>query len=952
MHLKNIAAIAATMVLSLTLLSSCSSGGGDTNTNLAPTPEGVLLLGADDDPAVSAIIQKSSVPVDPSQIKTGGLLSTRLDAVINPAATVAEVNTALESVGAKIDGMTANNPILVLSIAEVVDRAAAQAIADTLQANDAFFFVTVTFEAKPAAQNIAAAAQGLSSQRILAQMVASPPSDWYQAARFPALSRADVVANAVNQPVTIIIPSTYAAGILTDTSNIPNFSFLDGIFADGTLVNDYGNAETDPVLGSYGYSIASLIGIDDSTSLTSAYPETNNNLLRIDAAPLGGLSYTGIITVIESSVKDSITFETVNNKLILLTDYVYNDDDFSDRDRVWRAIDALNWRKINGGFLHVSAVGELGSNPGPAAQAKYSSPFAVSEAYPDLSLLIAEIPDFDPNSPAALEFVELRFALDNRPSIGNLILVGSSRIDGFTRSDFSIPGADVRMIGENVEASCYTVSENCVDNQWLMSDTGVAAAQIAALAAWMLNMDSTLNEAGVMTVINYAYQNGQLVGIVDTYAALLSLDTSITEAPIRKSILDVIDTLGTGVRDGIFDEGDIGYWFNTILPTFPDGLPFDLNGDGHIGGSDTAWFDLDINALPVYTTVMQTIGAEEVSFNEEAVTDFDVLCYYAYSDLYTGDEAQRDDLLQEICNQPLFLIIEVDGPEELEANEFETIEIKLLDNSGSENLAGLFIKIINVTGGSVSTQNGVTDSEGVFTTMVNLNEANEGEEGGLEFIIEVSTTENGDSITSIEHSIDLVALSPDGVYYISQTHLVGATFLNADPVLLFGSSVFGGNGNSTVTVTDGDPTTDNFVRSRLSYGVFNKVNNAIVFGEGLQIQSVADVLLRGVGSINANYSRVGFEVIGTAMPYSLIFSNNTDVGNMTWEMKLTDQSGNFIVNCPLQGSCGNTTNFSGELSGLLNAGIYIFELDVGLTGQGSARATAILKIGEVDIFVQ
>ncbi len=95
MHLKKILA----MILSLTLVSAC--GGGD-ETSPPPTPNGVLLLGVDEDNAVAKTLLLSPTPVNPSQIKVGGLLSTRLDAVINPAATVAEINTALESVGAKI----------------------------------------------------------------------------------------------------------------------------------------------------------------------------------------------------------------------------------------------------------------------------------------------------------------------------------------------------------------------------------------------------------------------------------------------------------------------------------------------------------------------------------------------------------------------------------------------------------------------------------------------------------------------------------------------------------------------------------------------------------------------------------------------------------------------------------------------------------------------------------
>jgi len=661
MRLKNITAISAITILCLSLLTACAAQSGGDDSKLSDTPPppsaasvpgGVLLLGGDNDNALAKTQSLSPTPVNPSQIKANGFLSTRLDAVINPTATVAEVNAALESVDVKIDGMAANSPIVTLNIPEVTNRAAAQAIADTLQANNAFAFVTVTFEAKTLTQGTDKTASSILPTPLkpyAREQASFQANGWFQAARFKALWGADAVATAVNQPVTISIPSNYAANASTDSSNIPNLSFLDG-FVGGIFLVNYGDDETDPVLGSYGYTIASMIGVYDSTPFVGAYPQINNNLLTIYAAPLTGLSYTGIVNAIFQSTKDALADEEPHShKHILLTQHVYEDDDFSDRSRIWRAIDALNWRRTGGGFLHITSVGELGDSTGPASQAKYSSPFAISEAYPELGQFILEDPDLDPNSAAVLDFIELRFTLSNPPPIGNLLTVGSSRLDQYTRSDFSTPGADVRMIGEDVEVSCYTESENCVDNQWIMSDTGLAAAQVAALAAWMFNMDSTLNETDVMTAIKHAYQNGQLVGIVDTYAALLSLDTSITEAPIRKSILDVTDTHSTGARDGQFDEGDIDYWFNTILPTFADGFPFDLNGDGHIGGSDTAWFDLDINALPVYTTVTQTIGDQEVSFNEEAITDFDVLCYYAYSDLYTGDTASRDALILAGC---------------------------------------------------------------------------------------------------------------------------------------------------------------------------------------------------------------------------------------------------------------------------------------------------------------
>ena len=65
---------------------------------------------------------------------------------------------------------------------------------------------------------------------------------------------------------------------------------------------------------------------------------------------------------------------------------------------------------------------------------------------------------------------------------------------------------------------------------------------------------------------------------------------------------------------------------------------YDLNGDGFTGGSTTERFDLDRTGstqygTSVYSTVLQNIGGD-VSFNENQLTDLQILCYYAYSPLY------------------------------------------------------------------------------------------------------------------------------------------------------------------------------------------------------------------------------------------------------------------------------------------------------------------------------
>src|SRR5207244_4453731 len=86
-------------------------------------------------------------------------------------------------------------------------------------------------------------------------------------------------------------------------------------------------------------------------------------------------------------------------------------------------------------------------------------------------------------------------------------------------------------------------------------------------------------------------------------------------------------------------------------PATADYDRFDLNGDGFTGGSRREAFDLErVGSLQYGAThyapdVTQEIEGQTVHFNSAAVTDFQILCYYAYSPLYTGDQQRRKTLL-------------------------------------------------------------------------------------------------------------------------------------------------------------------------------------------------------------------------------------------------------------------------------------------------------------------
>jgi hypothetical protein len=129
---------------------------------------------------------------------------------------------------------------------------------------------------------------------------------------------------------------------------------------------------------------------------------------------------------------------------------------------------------------------------------------------------------------------------------------------------------------------------------------------------------------------------------------------------VRKAILDIGD-------DGKFDEGDVAEFLNAFTvyeqsragvnpgSELQDHDRYDLNGDGYTGAKfvkdqggqlveETMPFDLDVNGAAIDRLDVEVNGAQ-VQIDERRVTDRQILCYYAYSPLFEGNETSRDLLL-------------------------------------------------------------------------------------------------------------------------------------------------------------------------------------------------------------------------------------------------------------------------------------------------------------------
>jgi hypothetical protein len=124
-------------------------------------------------------------------------------------------------------------------------------------------------------------------------------------------------------------------------------------------------------------------------------------------------------------------------------------------------------------------------------------------------------------------------------------------------------------------------------------------------------------------------------------------------------------------HDGRFDEADVSAFADHIFVDPPktdrDWSRYDLNGDGFTGGDTTTAFDLDTAGstragAPQFGTPTQTVhdtsgNPVQLQFDERHVTDADVLCYYAYSPLYTpaASDDQRDKILGNHCQPPVVI---------------------------------------------------------------------------------------------------------------------------------------------------------------------------------------------------------------------------------------------------------------------------------------------------------
>jgi len=231
-------------------------------------------------------------------------------------------------------------------------------------------------------------------------------------------------------------------------------------------------------------------------------------------------------------------------------------------------------------------------------------------------------------------------------------------------SDGSMHPGDLSAIGTDVWS--LTGASAGADN---FSGTSMATPQVAGLAAYVWTLAPGLTPQELLSLLsNTARSDACPSGgtsarpVIDAYSAVLAVDHDSAlsgggtpEAPVRLAILDLVDDKGDPGGNGAFDEKDLERFLQEYSGAEGeiDYSRYDLNGDGWTDGrcDRTEKFNLDIDYPPSYGSVTQDMQGKAVSFDEAKATDMHVLCYYAYSPLYTGDLSLRDSALGSRCGE-------------------------------------------------------------------------------------------------------------------------------------------------------------------------------------------------------------------------------------------------------------------------------------------------------------
>jgi len=653
---------------------TATNPGGHTGAIAFGIIEGILLPGNPSAPAESATLDLPEVPVDPGQIEDG-VIMTRLDVRFALQATVGQVNSALGLVGGGIVSMTRGQPFVTISVPRPPTVAALRKIARDLSAEPGVLWAFAGGESAP--QMLPFAASAFPNRNLLPTRF---PAAWNamhlavdgcEARKVPILVADNFIRPNPYAEFPVQIPDFFPSPPTEPGSPKAPTHGYDVVTTMAALFDGRNPTGANPFsqcLSITGVQVAGLLPSQEISRLVRSFPVGQRFILNYSRAFRGEC-------VVGTVFAGSKNIEHCDDTSV--------DDIASAYERAgwaeeWKKLTFSEWDR----FLVTPAAGNFRADPTQTASpegfassvypglgiARFASAFnIVTDADPffgfagNPGLWRPAVPDpdltADPIDVSQLRAAVVSDGLDRVGRADNVLITGSTTqsdaLQALIESAFSNVGPDVTAVGERITTLGSPES-----------GTSFSAPQVAGLASylWLLSGDLRNNQPSSVTrraIVDNTNTLPLAGSVIDAYASALSLDAAAlpdpSNAPVRLAILDLNN-------DGTFDEADISSFLGVYLdsngvplePASPDYDRFDLNGDGFSGGSHTDRFDLDrVGSTQYgqtqYTGVTQSIEGQNVSFDENDVKDLEILCYYAYSGLYTGDPAARTGQLASLC---------------------------------------------------------------------------------------------------------------------------------------------------------------------------------------------------------------------------------------------------------------------------------------------------------------
>ncbi len=619
-----------------------------------------VLTGDPASPARAAMMNVPAPPASEAEIVDNVIMS-RLDVWLQPDATVGQVNAAVAGIGARVLSMTVGSSVISVALPPAPDRAALEQKRQALEASPGILFAELSTLTRT--ENLPGG--DAREERNIGHLLM---------ARFPAAwnLRDIAIKNCESRKVNVVVLDHFGAPVPSTFENeVPGFS------APPTTGNE-----------DHGWRVTSVVAsFYDAQGVSGANPFTQ--CLNIRGVQGANLSMAEANANLWQSLPSGKVIVNVSlSHTILPVCQNCSPSDFANASN-WLPYGikiATDWRKLADGREDDILFAQSATNEGNSAagtryalfrNAQIAGAFALTaseQIFGSPRLTVFNDPAaFEPEPqfagyPSLLPSADLRAKLlkyvkyyvsDDVGWASNVAIVGSTTRGeplSVVQAPFSNSNGDVYAVGTAV-MSVGAAGNSPADG------TSFSAPQVAGLASYLWLLSDDLRNKPTSFTRQAITENARLsvaagVHILDAYASVLSLDAAepVTpaSAPIRRALLDVNG-------DGAFTEADVQDFAAVLVGA--NGQPprvwdrHDLNGDGY-SGVGTARFDLDRvgslqYGLASYSdTVQESYKGQTMTFDESALTDLQILCYYAYSALYTGDPAARDDRIGVACGVP------------------------------------------------------------------------------------------------------------------------------------------------------------------------------------------------------------------------------------------------------------------------------------------------------------